>query len=57
MVPSIPANSNNFQQLIILSKQLYLQVTILKKNNLHTVVGYQVFLSITNIFQTDLFDQ
>ena len=33
-----------------------LQVTILNTNNLYTVIWYQVFLSNTNNFQTDLFD-
>ena len=38
--------------IIILSKQLELQVNILNTNNLHTVVWLQVFPS--NIFQTIL---
>ena len=36
--------------IIIPSKQLKLQVTILKTNNMHTITGFQVFLSYTNHF-------
>ena len=43
-------------QLIILSKQLYLQVTIPNTNNLHAIIHDQIFMSYTNNFQIDLFD-
>ena len=36
--------------IINISKQLWLQLTILKTNNLHTVVWFQVFLSVIQIF-------
>ena len=40
----------------IISKQLELQVVIIKSNTLLTVIGYQVFLSKQIICETDLFE-
>ena len=42
--------------MIILSKQLYLQLTITKIDSLHKVIWYQVFQSNANNLETYLFD-
>ena len=43
-------------KITILCKQLQLLVNILYRNNFPTVIWFQVFLTNTNNFQTDLFD-
>ena len=42
--------------MIIICKQLQLQVTIINTNDFHLVIWFQVFLSNTNNFEIDLFD-
>ena len=41
--------------IIIVCKQLQIQVTILYTNKLHTIIWFKVFISSSHNFQTDQF--